>query len=498
MDVAKTLISTTERFPDKPAIIFKDKPISFSQLKDNSFKLANSLKKLGVKKGDKVAIYLPSCPEYIYSYLALFSIGATVVPLDFMLKEDELTSCLGHAEVKVLIAKDKQEISLKKLKDNVASLQTIILCHDRINGFINFEEFYSQETSQVPQVEINDSDPCLIMYTSGTTGKPKGILLNYRHLDGSPKAMEHFVDLTKNDVKLCALPLSHIAGLIYIQNCIVYGITLVLMERFIPLEFLNNIQKFKVTCFHIVPSMYIALLHLKEFEKYDLSSLRWLVVFGAPSSPEVLKRFLQYCPKAHLYHGWGMTETCPPNTVIPAGSDKIASVGKPSPWSQISIFDENDKELPVGSIGEIVIKGWIVMQEYYKDSETTKQLLRNGWFHTGDLGKFDADGFLYIVGRKKEMIKVGGQIVYQPEVEAAMHKHPSVAEVAVIGVSDNLRGEVPKAFVVLKEGTTTKEDELHYFCKEHLAHFKVPHHIELKSSLPKTSSGKIDKEALKK
>ena len=243
--------------------------------------------------------------------------------------------------------------------------------------------------------------------------------------------------------------------------------------------------------------MYTAILSLKQIEKFDLSSLRWVVVFGAPSSPEILNRFHQYCPNARLLNGWGMTETCPPNTVTPLDSDNIASVGKPAPHCEIKIFDEKDQELSAGGIGEIVIRGWIVMDGYYKDTLATSEAMRGGWLYTGDLGRFDEDGYLYIVGRKKEMIKVGGQIVYAPEVEQAFYKHEAVLEAAVVGVPDALRGEAVKAFIVLKEGVEAASEDLRYFAREHLAHFKVPHSIEIRKELPKNRTGKVDKELLK-
>ena len=497
MKVQEIIRDTVTRFLKKPAVIFQGNAISFAQLQENTQRLANALKTCGVKKGDRVAIYLPNCPEYIYSYLAIFCLGAVGVPLDYMLKEDELISCLSHSETKFLIAKTKEEVSFSSIKSAVSSLDKIIFCYGKISGELAYEELVSKENADLTATKITERDPALIMYTSGTTGRPKGILLNYRHLDGSPKAMEFFVDLTNQDIKLCALPLSHIAGLIYIQNCIMFGITLILMDRFNPFEFLRNIETYKITCFHIVPAMYTAMLSVKEIEKFNLSSLRWVVVFGAPSSPEILHKFHQHCPNAKFLNGWGMTETCPPNTVTPMGSDKIESVGKPSPHGEIKIFDDNDRELPAGDIGEIVIRGWVVMEGYYKDEETNKALIRNGWFYTGDLGRLDKEGFLYIVGRKKEMIKVAGQIVYAPEVEAALQRHEAVSEAAVIGIPDKLRGEAVKAFVVLKEKNSISSDELRYFIKEHVAHFKIPHSIEILDSLPKNRTGKIDKEQLK-
>lgn len=501
MDIRKILDNTAKKFSEKSAIIFKGEAISFAQLRETSLRLANVLAANGAQKGDKIAIYLPNCPEYVYSYLACFHLGCVGVPLDFMLKTDELTSCLEHSEAKILIAKMRNEVSLADIKKAVSGLGPVILCDETV-GVHNFEslqyvDLISKATTGLPEVNVNDSDPALIMYTSGTTGKPKGILLNYKHLDGSPEAMKHFVDLTDKDVKLAAIPLSHIGGFIYIQNCVHFGITIILMERFNPYEFLENIAKYRVTCFHIVPAMYTAILTLKQIVKFDLSSLRWVVVFGAPSSSEIMNRFHQYCPNAKLLNGWGMTETCPPNTVTPLNSTNITSVGKPAPNCEIKILDEDNRELPAGETGEVAIRGWIVMEGYYKDPEATAALKRSGWLYTGDLGRFDKEGFLYIVGRKKEMIKVGGQIVYAPEVEAALQKHEAVAEVAVIGVPDSLRGETVKAFVVLREDARTTPEDLRYFAREHLAHFKVPQSLEIRSTLPKNRTGKIDKELLK-
>jgi acyl-CoA synthetase (AMP-forming)/AMP-acid ligase II len=306
--------------------------------------------------------------------------------------------------------------------------------------------------------------------------------------------MEFFVDLNEKDRTICALPFSHLGGLIYILNCIVYGITVVLMERFIPLEFLKHIQKFSVTCFWIVPSMYYALLQLKEFESFDLSSLRWIVTFGASNSPEALRRFNQYCPQASILNGWGLTETNAPTTVLPMGSKKIESVGRSTPWIEVKIFADDNREVKPGKIGEIAVRSWVVTDGYYKDLKLTREAIRHGWFYTGDLGRFDDEGFLYIVGRKKEMIKVGGEIVFEPEIEAVIQRHPEVAEVVVVGVSDMLRGEVPKAIVVRKAGSRVGEDELRYFCRQHLAHFKIPHYFEFRQALVKNRAGKIDKE----
>lgn len=497
MDVAKVLIKTAERFPTKSAIIFRDQPISFSELKNISFKLANSLQKIGIKKGDKVAIYLPQWPEYVISYLALFSIGATVVPLDYLLTIDELVSCLSHSETKLLIAHSKEGLSFEEIKKKVPTLKNFILSKEKKVGFLNLEELIDQGESKNPTVDIKDEDYAVIMYTSGSTGRPKGVIKTYRNIEGSVMAMVPTVNLNDKDMMICCLPFSHDGGFVYILANIYFGATFIISERFVPIEFLKNVQDYKVTFFWLVPSMYYALLHIKEFEKFDLTSITRVVVFGAPSSLVLLKRFHQYCPNAAFLNGWGMTETMGPTIVLPMVSDNLASIGKPMPWVEIQIVDDNNKEVPRATIGELAVKSWVVMAGYYKDPQLTAEVMHNGWLHTGDLAKIDEQGFVYIVGRKKEMIKVAGQLVFAPEVEEAIHKHPKVAEVAVIGVADKLRGEVPKAFIALKDGQEALEDDIRSFAKEHLAHFKVPHYYEFCDNLPKTRAGKIDKESLR-
>lgn len=498
MDFVSLLENQAQKYPHKPAVIFREQTITFAQLKDSVFCLASSLGRLGIKKGDTVGIYLPNCPEYIFSYLAIWLCGATAVPLDFMLTEDELISCLSHCQARAFILRPKANISPENLSKSVPSLKDIILCQEQKGEGANFNELLKNGENKAPEVSVEGKDYAIIFYTSGTTGRPKGVLINYLQLHASPKGMVYFASLSENDTALCALPFSHLAGLLFIQSIVFLGTTVVLMERFIPPEFLKNVQNHKITCFWIVPSMYYALLQSKEFESSNLSSLRWIVCFGASSSPEALRRFHQYCPRAHFLNGWGLTETNAPTCVLIMGSTKIESVGRPAPWIKIKIFDAEDKEVPFGQIGEIAVQSWVVTDGYYHDPEATALAMRNGWFYTGDLGRLDSEGDLFIVGRKKEMLKVAGEIVFEPEIEAVMQRHPAVAEVAVVGVADDLRGEVPKAYVARKEGAQVSEEELRYFCRQHLAHFKIPHYFEFCPSLPKNRAGKIDKESLRK
>ncbi len=497
MSIIESFFNTVDVSPDKAAIIYKDISLSFKELKDVSLKLAYSLKKLGIKKGDRIATYLPTIPEYFISYLAIYQLGAVAVPLDFMLMADELESCLSHSDSKVLIAKNREGVALSELKERVPSLEYLIFVGDNKDKPSSFENLINGSKVKDDIVKVDEQDNSMIIYTSGSTGRPKGVVLTYKHQDAMAKTMHHTTGLDSQTTVVCALPLSHLGGYVYFSCCVYLGCTVVLSDRFIPVDFLRNIEKYKVKAFWLVPPMYYALLHLKEFERFDLSNLEWVVVFGASSSPDALRRFHQYCPKADFINGWGMTETCGPTIVLPKGSKKIESIGVAPSWVKINVFDDNDKEVKKGQTGEIVVKSWVVMKEYYKDPEFTREVLRNGWLHTGDMGKFDDEGYLYVVGRKKDMLKVAGQLVYAPEVEECIHKHPAVSEVAVIGIPDELRGEVPKAFIVIKENENIKEQDLRDFCRDHLAHFKIPHFFEFQKSLPKTGSGKIDKVALK-
>ncbi|MFC1658089.1 class I adenylate-forming enzyme family protein [Candidatus Omnitrophota bacterium] len=494
MEVARLLNNAAKKNPHKNAIIFEGKSISFSQLRDLVFCLANGLEALGLEKDVKVAVYLPNIPEYIYSYFAVYSIGAVIVPLDFSFTQAELESLIRHSDAEILIAQEKKDIDLKALKENLG-LKQIVLLGDH-QDFINFSDLIKKNPCREPEAEISDADHSTIFYTSGSTGHPKGVLWNYRHLDSPAKAVEYFLHLSGEDTMLCPIPFSHAAGLVFALFMLYFRFTLVVQKRFSPLESLKDIERHGIVFICLVPSMYIAMLSIKEFKKFHLKSLKYAVVFGAPSSPMLLRRFHQACPEAHLLNGWGMTETSPPNAVTPLGSQKIESIGKPIPWLEVRICEEGGRSMPAGEIGELAVRGWPVMLGYYKEPELTKRVIRDGWFYTGDSARIDSEGFIYIVGRKNEMIKVAGERVHAPEIEDVIHRRPEVSEVAVIGVADKLRGEVPKAFLVLKKGKKITENELRYFCREHLAHFKIPHYFEFRDSLPKTRSGKIDKASL--
>ena len=495
MDVKSRLSYYQKIYPHKEAVIFKDEKLDFSSLAEFAFRLSNYLME---NKVEKVAIYLPNNLENLISFLGVFSSQGTAIPLDFMLTEEELIYLINHAEAEILITQVKKGIDLKNIKKSCPNLKEIILCKGKIDGFLFWQDILKEFSSQDPSSFYEPAQTACILYTSGSTGHPKGVELTFNHLNVPLKTIDYFLKLSSSDILLCGgVPFSHLGGLDYILVMVARASTLILMERFRPYQFLLNAQKYKVTAFWVVPSMYTAILSLKEYEKFNLPHLKYAVVFGAPSSPHLLKKFHKIAPNAFLLNGWGMTETSAPNCVLPLGIDRIESVGKFFNM-EAKIVDEKGKSLGPNEKGELWVRGEGIMKGYFKEPFLTQEILTcDGWLKTGDIAYYDSQGLFYIVGRKKDMIKVGGEVVFSSEVEEKILLHPKVKEVAVIGVPDKLRGEVPKAFVVLKENEKLSQAELKEFLKKHLAHFKLPHYIEFRKELPKTRSGKVDKKRLK-
>ncbi|UCC95868.1 MAG: AMP-binding protein [Candidatus Omnitrophota bacterium] len=498
MNVKELLKEQARYHPNKTAIIFEDTHTSFTQLRDSSFRFANYLIDSGIGKGDKIALFLPNILEAVFAQLGALSMGAVLVPLDFMLTEEEIVNFINHSESKILVIQPKKEVSVENVKTRCPTLERIVVCKESGENLVSLSQIMDRSSSSEPSLDITHLDISSLFYTSGSTGHPKGVVLTYKHLENPPKTLDYFLKGSTDDIYLCGgVPFSHIAGLDFILMMIYFGSTLVLMERFQPLEFIRNIERYRVTIFCIVPAMFVAILSLKEYDKFDFSSLRYAVVFGAPSSPMLLKRFHKAYPGATMLNGWGMTETAAPNTYSPPDESKISSIGPFGFNMEAKIVNEQGCCVARGQRGELWVRGEPVMVGYYKEDALTKEVLtEDRWLKTGDIAILDENGLFYIVGRKKDMIKVAGEIVFSPEVEEKIYRHPKVKEVAVIGVPDALRGEVPKAFIVADQTQTLGVEELEQFLKEHLAHFKIPHHFEFLPNLPKNRTGKIDKTKL--
>jgi len=499
MKIKQLLEKQAGSFPEKCAIAFENSRISFLEVKEQAFRLAAYLSEVGLAKGDRVAIYLSNTPEAVFSFLGIFSAAAVAVPLDFMLSQAEIITFLNHSQAKLLIAQPRKGIDFQAIKESCPELAAIIFCKEAQSGYASWDDVMASVSSDtVTLPEVSADDLAAIFYTSGSTGQPKGVMLKVKQLNNPPYVINHFLAVSEKDIFLCGgVPFSHVGGLVYILLMVSYASQLVLRERFQPYDFLKQIEEHRVTIFCIVPAMFMAILSLKEYDAFDLSSLRYAAVFGAPSSPAVLRRFHKAYPNAKLCNGWGMTETAAPNTLSPPGDEKIKSIGSFTPAVSVKIADDSGRELKPGQRGELWIKGAAVMPGYFRQESLTKQVLTDdGWLKTGDIAYCDEEGLYYIAGRKKDMIKVAGEIVFLAEVEEKIQLHPKVKEAAVIGVSDNLRGEVAKAYIALNKGDSLSGQELKEFLKEQLAHFKIPHYVEVVGELPKNRTGKIDKTKL--
>lgn len=495
MDVYELISSAEERFGNRTVIIEKGRQINYAEVKENSFKLANALYDSGLRKGDKVAVYLPNRAEYFYIYYACYITGIIIVPIDFYLSEDEIVNIIDHCGVKLIFAQNSPRSNLASLIHKSGSLKTVVSLDEKPQ-FTSFDNLIEKASKIFKKVHIDKDNYSSIFCTSGTTGKPKGVLWNYRHIHIGCDALEYFLhDFMPGRCTITAIPFSHSAGLLSPMGALKLGISSVVLDHFHPIEFLKVIEKWKVNGFWMVPPMWYALLFLKDIAQFDLTSVEFAAVFGATSDPEMIKRTNKYFPNCTLFTGWGMTEVIPPTTVCEP--NRIENVGKPYPWVNLKIVDESGKEKYVNEIGELCAKGEGVFLGYYNEPEQTAELFDDGWFKTGDLAKVDKDGNYHIVGKTKDMLKVGGQIVWCAEVENVLMKHHCVHEVATIGVPDKLRGEVPMAFIVLKEGIVLPEKYILEFASEHLAKFKIPKAIRYVNDLPKTGSGKIDKAKLK-
>lgn len=500
MDIRKTLETTAKRLPHKTALIYRNQKLSFEQVYSQASSLSRALKEHKLSQGDKVALLLPNCPEFGIAYLAVVQIGAIAIPIDIRLTKEEINPIIRDWEVATLIAHHSSfDLVLELKKETEGSLRVIKVgtTGKRDHYILSYEELIQYPAVIDRDIKIQGTDDALILYTSGTTGKSKGVVLTFDHLDCFPETMTSF-GITEGDTNAILLPMSHISGPILVNQLILQGSTLVILDTIRPEAILEAIESHKINWFHGVPPIFQALLKVSRERHYDTSSLRFIFMMGAPVPLRLMEEFRERYPGVKVMQGYGLTETSPLVTLVSLEDweRKLGSAGKPVPGVEIRVVDEEGNILPPGEVGEVIIKGPQVMKGYYKNPEATAQVIRDGWFYSGDLGKFDQDNYLYIVGRKKDIIITAGLNVYPAEVEECLLKHPGIAEVAVTGIPDFMRGERVKAIIVLRSGSQLSKKDIQSYCREHLADFKTPDLIEFREVLPKTSTGKIARASL--
>ncbi len=483
--------------PTKVALNFGNKQISFQGLDLGSNQVANGLASLGVKKGDRVCLFVPNCIEFALCHLGVLKLGAVIVPMNIMYRGREIEHILGNSGAKVLITTQDKLSLVEGVSSRLFELREIIVIGGTPAKGIPYERLSEASTGE-PWVEVEDDELALICYTSGTTGRPKGAMLTHGNLISNIKTLINLWEWTDKDVFLLSLPLTHIHGLgVGLHGALVTGSLTILMERFKAEDALSLIQKFKCSLFMGVPTMYARFLQVSEPKAYALSHMRLFVSGSAPLAIDTFHRFLEVFG-FEILERYGMTETMM-NTSNPYhGERKPGTVGLPLPGVRLRIVDAQWRDIVEGETGEILVKGPNVFKGYWNSPDETAQAFRDSWFKTGDLGKRDEDGYISIVGRAKNVIISGGFNVYPREVEEVLCSHPHVSEAAVIGIPEQIRGEVAKAYVVLKSGKKVSEKELIAFCKKNLAIFKVPQEVEFIPELPRTASGKVIVDELRK
>lgn len=496
MTIPHLLEEQARRAGDRTLILFGDEELSYHQLCERSGLVAGNLKKRGVSFGDKVALMLGNCPEFLYCFLGLGRIGAVMVPVNPLLSFEEYVFIVNNSEAKALVIMPDFLPALPQILAAMPLVTQVYVPGSDGNGASAFDILL--EPVEIPEIEANEQSDAALIYTSGTTGKPKGVELTHGNYLWDTLSMFRSNRLTETDRFLCVLPLFHVnAQVVSVLTPMMALAEIVLVGgRFNPFGILPLIERYRITIMSAVPTIYGLMARLPKAESHDVSSVRFFVSGAAPM-PEAIYQAVQRVFKKPLIMGYGLSEaTCASAVADHQDPIRWNSVGPSLRYTNIRIVDENGKDLPVGGVGEILISGPTVMKGYYKDPEATAEVLVDGWLKTGDLGCFDAEGYLYIVDRVKDMIIRGGLNIYTAQVEQVIARMPEVEEVAVVGVEEATWGQEVLAVVKVKAEETLEEQAVIAFCKEHLAAFKCPRFVRFMDELPKTAIGKVRKHEL--
>ena len=491
------------RYRDKTAFKFEAASYTFGQVNRRINSLTNALADLGIGKGDRVGILAYNCPRY-FELFGLAKAGRVCVPLNCRAVGRELSYLINHSELSALVLESDFIAVVDSVREELKGVREFICLDSAAQTMRSYEQLIEGYPPDEPTDDVEPDDPCALFYTSGTTGWPKGAIHTHSSLVAEASIAHR--GLSPDDTVLCVMPFFHVGGsAAHMIPAFAAGATMVVHRRFDEALVLETIEREKVSYVFLVPTMILRLLEHPDFDDYDLSSLRAVGYTGAPMPVDALRRGIARFGEV-FFQELGQTETLG-MTVLRReehkldGSPKILrrleSVGKPLREGELRIVDDDGKEVPRGEPGEIVARSDRIMQGYWRMPEETASTLRDGWLCTGDVGRMDEDGYIYLVDRKKDMIISGGENIYSREVEEVLYMHPAIFEAAVVGVPDEEWGESVKAVVVLREGVRASGEEIVDFCKEHLASYKKPRSVEFWSELPKTASGKIRKDVIR-
>jgi len=495
MNLTDILPSAVRLHPQKKAIVCKKVNFSYEQLTGRVGKLANCLRNSGIKKGKNVAVLHRNCHYFLESYFGVAHTGGSLIPLNCHLSPEELSYILNDSETSFLISERCFSKKIEDAKNNLKKDIEVILTGE------DYEDFLKQESSVLPSVEVSEDDIAQIYYTSGTTGRPKGVVLSHKNVLFHAQYTIDELNLKGSDVWIHAAPMFHLADAWATWAITMVGGTHIFEGQFDPKIVLGSIEIHRVTLTNMVPTMYYRLVNFPDVESYNYFSLRVLMSGGAPISPNLVKKIIDTF-KCDYIQTYGLTETSPFLTmsILKDHLKKLSfekqliyksTTGRKFKGVELKVVNTKGEEVKSDNkeVGEIIVRGNTISKGYWKLPQETKKAFKDGWFYTGDMGKLDDEGFLYMVDRKKDMIKTGGENVYSREVEEVLLRHPGVEEAAVIGVPHARWGETIKAIVVRKKGSEVGEQELIEFCKTQVASYKKPTAVDFVTSIPKTETG---------
>ncbi|WP_421381696.1 class I adenylate-forming enzyme family protein [Bacillus salacetis] len=490
-----------EKFRDKPAVIFKGREWSYSELNSRANQIANAFLSKGYKKGDKVSVMMKNHSAYIEIIAGLSKIGVVIVPINYRLVGSEIEYIVTNSESQGFITTDEYADEIEKLLPELDHLEDVIVVGETTSdSMIEYESFMARGAKSEPAMRIDEKDTLYLGYTSGTTGKPKGVVISHRSrmLTGMAAAYEYKID--ESDIHIVPGPIYHAAPWIFLMMQLIAGGTLVIQESFDPEQFLADVEKYQVTNTFMAPTMFNFLVNLNEDtkEKYDVSSMRVLISAGSALPTQTKLDVLEFFKDADLHEFYGSTESAITLNIKPKDiRRKERCVGQPFPLVECLILDDEKNPVNTGEIGELYIKAPYLLDEYYKNPEANEASFKDGYFTVGDMALQDDEGYYYIVDRKKDMLISGGVNIYPREIEEALYSHPGILDVAVIGVPDPTWGESVKAIVVPREGTTLTEQDIIDYCEGKIASYKKPKSVDFVKELPRNPSGKILKVELR-
>jgi acyl-CoA synthetase (AMP-forming)/AMP-acid ligase II len=506
MRLGEIVSRNSRRIPDQIGIVYGSRRWTWKQVDERSNQLANMLLTSGLKKGDRVAILDQNSDNYIELYFGLAKAGIIVVPINYRLSLSEMINLLKNAEPEAMVIGGDYFNLAESLKGQLPSVKRYIGIGLPPDWMEDYESVLSSHATREPNVDLDEDDVFSIMYTSGTTGLPKGAMSTHRNYIMNALAVCIADQSSRDDKNLIVAPLYHAGALFHLTTYIYLGCTHVIMKQFDPKAVLGTIEKERITVCLLIPTMLNFVLNHPDFEKYDTSSLRRIFYGGGPMPLPILERAMKSLKNCGFTQGYGLTETLETNLLLaedhvlggtPIQQERLKSAGRESATYEVKVVNDEGNEVSRGKIGEVWVKGPGIIKGFWRNPEETARSITEGWFKTEDLGKMDENRYLYIVDRKKDMIISGGENIYAKEIDDVLYSHPAILEAAAIGVPDKDWGEAVKAVVVLKPGMTVTEEEIIRFCKERLASYKKPKSVDFMNELPKTASGKILKRDLR-